>query len=220
MDNLSYASSIAQTRKGLAAASLIIGVVSILTLGLFLIGAILGLVFGLIALRRTQRHPQQYGGAGYAIAGITTSAVGIVSAGFSLVLIWGYIAMPIKIEGQAMMPTFHDGQRVIADKMVDEIKRGDIVVFWFPEDPSKSYIKRIIGLPEEQVRIEDGKPYINNAPLDEPYLSSEYRSSDTMETVNIRSHHYFVMGDNRRNSSDSRYWGLVPEKYIYAKIEQ
>lgn len=219
MDNLSYVSSIVQTKKGMAVASLIIGVISILTLGLFLIGAILGLVFGLIALRRTQRHPKQYGGTGYAIAGITTSAVGIVGAGLLLAVISMYVARPIKIEGQAMMPTLRDGQRVIANKMVDEIKRGDIVIFWYPEDPSKTYCKRVIGLPGEQIKIENGKTFINNALLAEPYLSPDYLSSDSMDAVDIRPHHYFVMGDNRRNSSDSRFWGLVPGKYIYAKIE-
>lgn len=200
---------------------MVIGLVSILTLGLFLVGAIAGLVLGLVALRRSQRDPAQYGGAGYAIAGITTSAVGLVLACVSLLMIGAYVLAPVRVEGQAMMPTLRDGERVLAWKVVEEIRRGDLVLFWFPDDPSKSYIKRVIGLPGEEVRIENGKVFINGSELDEPYIPSDYRSSDAMpEPMMVRDHHYFVLGDNRRNSSDSRYWGLVPEKYIYAKVEK
>lgn len=221
MEPVSYTSTSVETRQGLAVASLIIGIISILTVGLLLVGAILGLVLGLVALRRAQRQPAQYGGLGYAIAGITTSAVGIMCGGLLLIAIPVYVAKPIKIEGQAMMPTLRDGQRVIANKMVDEIKRGDIVVFWFPDDPSKSYIKRVVGLPGEEVNIEDGKLFIDRQKVEEPYLNPEYLSHDSLPTPTlVKDHHYFVLGDNRRNSSDSRYWGLVPEKYIYAKVEQ
>ena len=88
----------------------------------------------------------------------------------------------------------------------------------YPDDPSKSYIKRVVGLPGEEVNVENGRLYINGMQIDEPYLDTEYLSSDSMPgSVHVKEHHYFVMGDNRRNSSDSRYWGLVPEKYIYGK---
>jgi len=204
----------------MAAASLIIGLVSVLTLGLFLVGAVLGLTLGLVALRRTQRDPAQYGGAGYAIAGITTSAVGLVLMCMSLLVATTYIVRLVKIAGQGMEPTLREGERVLAWKVVEEIKRGDIVIFWFPDDPSKSYIKRVIGMPGEEVMVENGKVFIDGSPLDEPYIQADYRSSDSMpQSMRVKDHHYFVMGDNRRNSSDSRYWGLVPEKYIFAKIE-
>jgi signal peptidase I len=224
MENLSYASTVStavQTRKGLAAASLVIGLVSILTLGLFLVGAIVGLILGLVALRRAQRDPAQYGGAGYAIGGITMSAVGLVLACVSMLVFTNYILAPVTVAGQAMMPTLRDGERVLAWKFIEEVNRGDIVVFWYPDDPSKSYIKRVIGLPGEEVMIENGRVLINGAPLDEPYIPAEYRSSDSMaQPAHVKDHHYFVLGDNRRNSSDSRYWGLVPEKYIYGKVEK
>ncbi len=205
----------------MGAASLIIGLVSILTFGLFLAGAVLGLVLGLVALRRTQRDPAQYGGAGYAIAGITTNAVGLALMCVALLVATVYFVGPIKVEGQGMAPTFQHGERVVVWKVVDEIKRGDVVIFWFPDDPSKSYIKRVIGMPGDEVMVENGKVLINGSPLDEPYIQADYRSSDSMPgPVHVKDHHYFVMGDNRRNSSDSRYWGFVPEKYIYAKIEK
>ena len=98
-------------------------------------------------------------------------------------------------------------------------KRGDIVVLYYPLDPDKSYIKRVIGLPGEDVSIENGKLYINGVLQAEPYLPleaiSEYHRPPTSEHVD--EHHYFVMGDNRNYSSDSRDWKLVPEKYIYGK---
>jgi signal peptidase I len=100
----------------------------------------------------------------------------------------------------------------------EPIKRGDIVVLLFPNDPSKSYIKRVIGLPNEKIEVRDGKLFIDGQLMDEPYLDSEYIGRDsTTAPIEITSHHYFVMGDNRNNSSDSRSWGLVPEKYIYGK---
>lgn len=144
------------------------------------------------------------------------------------ILIVGFVVQPVRVEGQSMMPKLHDQDRIFVNKFIyslrewigDEkpIKRGDIVVLLYPEDPSKSYIKRVVGLPGEQVNIENGKLYINGIQSDEQYLDSEYLSSDSMPgPTDVKAHHYFVLGDNRRNSSDSRYWGLVPEKYIYGK---
>ena len=205
----------------MAATSLVIGLVSVLTLGLFLVGALAGLILGLVALRRTQREPARYGGSGYAIAGITTSAVGLVLMCASALLIMLYFTAPITVAGQGMMPTLREGEQFLMWKVVEEVKRGDIVVFWYPDDPSKSYIKRVIGLPGEEVMVENGKVLIDSSPLDEPYINADYRSGDSMPgSVHVKDHHYFVMGDNRKNSSDSRYWGLVPEKYIYGKIEK
>lgn len=205
----------------MAVTSLVIGLVSVLTLGLFLVGALAGLILGLVALRRTQREPARYGGSGYAIAGITTSAVGLVLVCASALLIMLYFTAPITVAGQGMMPTLREGEQFLMWKIVEEVKRGDIVVFWYPDDPSKSYIKRVIGLPGEEVMVENGKVLINGSPLDEPYINADYRSSDSMPaSTHVKDHHYFVMGDNRKNSSDSRYWGLVPEKYIYGKIEK
>ena len=152
----------------------------------------------------------------------------VIFAGVIAILIIYFIVQPVRVEGQSMMPKLHDQDRIFINKFTyglrewigekEPIKRGDIVVLLFPEDPSKSYIKRVVGLPGEEVNVENGKLYINGAQINEPYLDSEYLSSDSMPTsVHVKEHHYFVMGDNRRNSSDSRYWGLVPEKYIYGK---
>jgi signal peptidase I len=137
-----------------------------------------------------------------------------------------FIVQPVKVEGTSMLPRLHDGERIFVNKLIyyDEyrwapkIERGDIVVFWYPEDPSKSYIKRVIGLPGETVEIREGVVFINGLPLEENYLDpKENLSTRSQPPVVVKLNYYFVMGDNRDNSSDSRIWGLVPKKYIYGK---
>ena len=138
-----------------------------------------------------------------------------------------FFVQPVVVEGTSMLPQLHDGERLLVNKLVyykiksiswGHIDRGDIVVFWFPNDPDKSYVKRVIGLPGETVEIRNGQVFVNDIELNEGYLDKEHNQSlPSMSPKRVEEHHYFVMGDNRDNSSDSRYWGLVPEKYIYGK---
>ena len=133
-----------------------------------------------------------------------------------------FIVQPVKVEGTSMLPRLHDGERIFVNKLIyyglPKLERGDIIVFWYPNDPSKSYIKRIIGLPNETVEVREGRILINGAELQEPYLDPQLNLSHASQTpVLVKEHYYFVMGDNRDHSSDSRIWGLVPEKYIYGK---
>src|SRR5919202_217392 len=133
-----------------------------------------------------------------------------------------FIVQPVKVEGTSMLPRLHDGERIFVNKLIyyglPEIDRGDIVVFWFPDDPSKSYIKRVIGLPGETVQMRAGRIYVNGRELQEPYLDPTLNvADDDRPPTYVKPHYYFDMGDNRDNSSDSRSWGLVPEKYIYGK---
>jgi signal peptidase I len=152
----------------------------------------------------------------------------VLFAGVIAVLIVVFVVQPVRVEGQSMMPKLHDQDRIFVNKFIyplrewigdkEPIKRGDIVVLLFPDDPSKSYIKRVVGLPGEEIYIENGKLYVNGVQIEESYLDARYLSEDSMPNKEVvRPHHYFVLGDNRRNSSDSRYWGQVPEKYIYGK---
>jgi len=129
-----------------------------------------------------------------------------------------YIAQPVRVEGHAMEPALNHGDRIFVIKRMGELKRGDIVIFLYPHDQSKSYLKRIIGLPGETIEIEAGRVLINGSQIEEPYLDPKYASHDTTVPVQIPAQHYFVMGDNRRNSSDSRYWGTVPRELIYGKF--
>lgn len=142
----------------------------------------------------------------------------------ALVLV--FIVQPVKVEGTSMLPRLHDGERIFVNKLIyyDEyrwaprIERGDIVVFWFPDDPSKSYIKRVLGLPGDTVEVHEGIVRVNGRDLDESYLDSRLNLLHRSQPpVYVRPNYYFVMGDNRDNSSDSRIWGLVPKKYIYGK---
>ena len=142
------------------------------------------------------------------------------------VLMVVFVAQPVKVEGTSMLPRLHDGERIFVNKLVyyDEyrwapkIDRGDIIVFWFPDDPSKSYIKRVIGLPGDTVEIHDGTVRVNGKDLQENYLDPHLNASHkTIPPVYVKPNYYYVMGDNRDNSSDSRYWGQVPKKYVYGK---
>jgi signal peptidase I len=138
----------------------------------------------------------------------------------SLVIV--FVVQPVKVEGTSMLPRLEDGERIFVNKLIyyglPDLERGDIIVFWYPEDPTKSYIKRLIGLPGESVQVRDGRILINGTELSEPYLDpAKNVTTQSLPPVLVRPHYYFVMGDNRDNSSDSRSWGLVPEKYIYGK---
>jgi signal peptidase I len=143
-------------------------------------------------------------------------------------ILFGVFAVqPVVVEGTSMLPQLNDGERLLVNKLVyykiqsvswGHLERGDIVVFWFPKEPDKSYVKRIIGLPGEMVEVRNGKVLIDGQELHEDYLDIEHNQSlPSFASKRVDDHHYFVMGDNRDNSSDSRYWGLVPEKYIYGK---
>jgi len=143
------------------------------------------------------------------------------------ILLGVFVAQPVVVEGTSMLPQLHDGERLLVNKLVyykfksvswGHIERGDIVVFWYPKEPDKSYVKRVIGLPGELVEVRNGKVIINGTQLDEAYLDTEHNQNlPSFPVKKVDEHYYFVMGDNRDNSSDSRYWGLVPEKYIYGK---
>jgi len=143
------------------------------------------------------------------------------------VLLGVFVAQPVVVEGTSMLPQLHDGERLLVNKLVyykfqsvdwGHFERGDVVVFWYPRDPDKSYVKRIIGLPGETVELKNGIVLINGTALSETYLDTEHNQSlPSFPPKKVEDHYYFVMGDNRDNSSDSRYWGLVPEKYIYGK---
>ena len=137
-----------------------------------------------------------------------------------------FIVQPVKVEGTSMLPRLHDGERIFVNKLIyyddyrwaPKIERGDIVVFWYPQDPSKSYIKRVIGLPRDKIQIVEGVVRVNGSELTEAYLDQRLNLMHrSMAETEVNDNYYFVLGDNRDNSSDSRVWGLVPKKYIYGK---
>jgi signal peptidase I len=133
-----------------------------------------------------------------------------------------FFYQPVKVEGTSMMPRLTDQERIFINKFVyrvEDIHRGDVVVFRYPGDPTKSYIKRVIGLPGDTVEFLRGEVYVNGKKLEEPYVKSEYRGSQTLGPWQVGADNYFVLGDHRNSSNDSRVWGTVPRSYIYGKAE-
>jgi len=143
-------------------------------------------------------------------------AVSVVIAALIIVFLY----QPVKVEGTSMMPWLTDQERIFINKFVyklGEIARGDVVVFWYPLDPTKSYIKRVVGLPGETVRIANGRVYINGKLLDEPYVVSDYLDRQSYAPTRVPVNHFYVLGDHRNSSNDSRSWGTVSRDYIYGK---
>lgn len=133
-----------------------------------------------------------------------------------------FLYQPVKVEGTSMMPSLIDQERIFINKFlykfgIGDIQRGDMVVFYYPADPSKSYIKRVIGLPGDSVAVEDGIVYVNGKRLEESYVPDEYRDRQSMALLRVPSDQFFVLGDHRSSSNDSRVWGPVPRPYIYGK---
>ena len=133
-----------------------------------------------------------------------------------------FLYQPVKVEGTSMMPALTDQERIFINKFLyrfhfGDIERGDMVVFWYPNDPSKSYIKRVIGVPGDKVEIDHGTVILNGKLLSETYVPDEYRDSVSLQLVPVPPDEFFVLGDHRSSSNDSRSWGMVPRRFIYGK---
>ena len=131
-----------------------------------------------------------------------------------------FLYQPVKVEGTSMMPGLEDQERIFVNKFVyrwEPISRGDIVVFRYPRDTSKSYIKRVIGVAGDRVRIENGQVYVNDEAIEEDYVPSEYADARSYSELTVPPNSYFVLGDHRTMSNDSRDFGPVNERYIYGK---
>ena len=131
-----------------------------------------------------------------------------------------FVAQAFRVQGTSMLPLLQDSERIIVNKFVyrfHPIERGDVVVFWYPRDPSVSFIKRVIGLPGDTVELRNGALYVNGRLTVESYLRPQFRDDETRPPVQVGKGHYYVLGDHRNSSNDSRNWGEVPEKYIYGK---
>ena len=133
-----------------------------------------------------------------------------------------FIYQPVKVEGTSMMPALVDQERIFINKFVyrwglEDIQHGDMVVFWYPGDVTKSYIKRVIGTPGDLVEVDNGIVIVNGQRLNETYVPDEYRDRQSMAPVRVPDDQFFVLGDHRSSSNDSRSWGMVPRRYIYGK---
>ena len=153
---------------------------------------------------------------------VMTGLQTLVSAAVYATLIVTFGVQVARVDGLSMAPTLEDHDRLIVNKLVYEIgepRPGDIVMLYYPLNPEKMFVKRVIAREGDTVRIIDGRVYVNDIPLHDDYVPPEYRSHDDWGPQVIQQGYYFVMGDHRNNSSDSRHWGFVPKKYIVGKVK-
>jgi signal peptidase I len=144
-----------------------------------------------------------------------------ISVALAVILIV-FIYQPVKVEGTSMMPGLTDQERIFVNKYEyklspNNIHRGDLIVFHYPKDPRESYIKRVVGVPGDSIEIRSGDVYVNAEKLVEPYVLPEYRDRDSLQLEVVPRDDYFVLGDHRNSSSDSRSWGFVDRPKIYGK---
>jgi len=139
----------------------------------------------------------------------------------------GYVFKAYKVEGRSMQPLLQNGERIFVNRLIyrmDDIERGNIVVFYHPADTKDFFIKRVLGLPGETIEVRKGKVYINNLAIDDHFVPAYFRSRENVRKMIIPKGFYFVSGDHRNQSYDSRAWAnetdkspFVPEKYIVGK---
>jgi signal peptidase I len=165
-----------------------------------------------------QQQPQQRPGllAGFGFL-VRDLFLAVILAGVIILFVY----RPVKVEGTSMMPALVDQERIFINQFVyrftGNVERGDMVVFWYPNDPSKSYIKRVIGLPGDRVRIDEGDVIVNGRKLSENYVPEEFKDRGSYPETRVPDGHYYVMGDHRSSSNDSRAWGTVARRFIYGK---
>lgn len=146
----------------------------------------------------------------------------LVSAAVYATLIVTFGFQVARVEGHSMAPTLEDQDRLIVNKLAYRLhdpQVGDIVMLLYPDDPEKSFVKRVVAEPGDTLRSVDGRVYRNDVPVPDNFIPEEYRSHDTWGPEMVPQGRYYVLGDHRNNSSDSRTWGYVPKKYIIGKVQ-
>lgn len=182
---------------------------------------IFGLLVWLIVRRRNQTPPESIGfRRGFQIALTAPLLFGLTA----VLLTWmnTFVFQVARVEGPAMSPTLSDQDRLIVNKTVYHTRdpqAGEIVMMYYPLKPEKSFVKRVIAEEGDQVRIVGGRVFRNDVPLDESYIPPEFRSHENWGPTVVPEGYYFVLGDRRNNSADSRHWGFVPRKYIVGRVQ-
>jgi len=143
----------------------------------------------------------------------------VISLGISGFIIL-FLYQPVKVEGTSMLPGLEDQERIFINKFVyhfESVARGDVVVFRYPRDPGKSYIKRVVGVPGDHILIDHGRVFVNGRRLTENYVPRDFIDGRSYPELLVPEHSYYVLGDHRSMSNDSREFGPVDESYIYGK---
>jgi signal peptidase I len=153
-------------------------------------------------------------------AGVLLWIRDLVISAVAAALIILFLYQPVRVEGTSMLPRLEDSDRLFINKFVyhvSAIDRGDVVVFHYPRDPEKSYIKRVIALPGDDLRVDRGRVFVNGKLLREPYVPPEFQDDRSVAEMTLPPHEYYMMGDHRSISSDSRDFGPVERSLIYGK---
>jgi signal peptidase I len=146
----------------------------------------------------------------------------LTSAAVYATLILTFVGQIARVDGLSMQPTLAEHDRLVVNKWiyrVSEPRSGDIVMLYYPVDPEKMFVKRVVAAEGDEVRISAGRVYVNGVALDDQFVPPEYRSFEDFGPQVVPQGYYFVMGDHRNGSSDSRHWGPVPKKYIVGKVQ-
>jgi signal peptidase I len=142
--------------------------------------------------------------------------ISLLTAAFFIIFLY----QPVKVEGTSMLPGLEDQERIFVNKFVyhlEPISRGDVIVFRYPRDPSKSYIKRVIGIAGDRIHIVEGLVFVNGEPLTEDYVPQQYVDWRSAPEITVPPGYYFMMGDHRNMSNDSRDFGPVAQKFVVGK---
>ena len=161
-------------------------------------------------------QPPRLAAAGVLGAWLGNLAISLLIAAFFIVFLY----QPVKVEGTSMMPGLEDQERIFVNKFVyrlEPISRGDVIVFRYPRDPSKSFIKRVIGVAGDKIRIEEGVVYVNGISMREEYVPPQYSDWRSQPEITVPEGSYFMMGDHRNMSNDSRDFGPVAQNYVVGK---